>query len=106
MTTTPDPHDPRVQERLTELQGRIRHSYPAATFTVAHGDDPEGLYLTATVDVEDLDAVTALVLDRLIEIQVDEGLPIYVIPDQPPARVLARLREKAPRPVAALLPSV
>ena len=105
MTNVPELHDARVQERLAELRGRILGAYPAATFTVAHGDDPEGIYLTATVDVEDPDEVTALIIDRLIEIQVEEELPLYVIPVRPVERVLAQLRQKAPLPVAAVLPS-
>jgi hypothetical protein len=105
MNHVPDLQDPRVQARLAELQATIRRAYPTATFAVARGEDPEGIYLTATVDIEDLDEVTALVLDRLVEIQVDEALPVYMVPDQPPARVLAQLRAHALRPVVALLPA-
>ncbi len=105
MTHIPTLHDPQVQTRLAELRATISRTYPAATFTVARGEDPEGIYLTATVDVDDLDDVTELVLDRLIEIQVEEGLPLYMVPEQPTARARARLQERIARPVAALLPT-
>lgn len=97
--------DPRIRAALAELRGRITQHFPAATFAVSRGEDPPGVYLTPTVDVEDLDAVTAVVLDRLIELQVEEGLPVYVVPEWPLTRVRAYLRQKAAQLVEALLPS-
>jgi hypothetical protein len=55
--------------------------------------------------VEDLDAVIAVFLDRLIDMQVEQGLPVYVVPAQPIERVLTRLRRQAAQPVEALLPA-
>jgi len=42
-----------VQSALQELQGMIAQRYPSAAFAISRGDDPEGFYLTPTVDVED-----------------------------------------------------
>ena len=48
--------------------------------------------------------VIDLVGDRLVELQVNEGLPLYVTPLQPIERVVAQLREReAARPPAPLI---
>ena len=47
-----------------------------------------------TVDIADTDEVIDVVGDRLVELQVDEGLPIYVSPLRPIQRVIAELRER------------
>ena len=89
--------DPRVERALAELEGIIRGRYPDASFEVEHGrDDPRAIHLVATVDVEDRDNVVDLVIDRMMQIQIDEGLPIFVIPVRPPERVAA-FRQAAPR---------
>ena len=85
----PDSHTPRLgDERLlravAELKRLIRAREPTATFSVGRGQDPEGLYVYAVVDREDLDDVWDACRDRLLEMQVDERLPVYVIPTQPP----------------------
>ncbi len=67
--------DPRIERAVEELEGMIRRRYPAATFEVAPGEDPEGVYLWTTVDLEDTDPVLDVVMDRLLELEVDEGLP-------------------------------
>src|SRR5262245_53911896 len=81
---------PRVRRALDELEATIRRRYPQATFCVAHSpDDPTVIHLLATVDVDDTDAVLDVVVERLMELQIGEMLPIYVIPVRPPERVLA-----------------
>ncbi len=78
-------HDPRVASVVSELQAIIRARYPSALFAVSREEDPEGIYLTATVDVEDTDVIVDLVIDRLLAIQIEESLPVYVIPVRPTA---------------------
>lgn len=90
-------NDPRIQKALADLEGLIHRRYPAATFDVAPGEDPEGIYLTATVDVEDTDEVVDTIIDRLLEIQVEQRLPVYVIPVRPLSRVLEELQQPHPR---------
>ncbi|MBI4641324.1 MAG: hypothetical protein HY731_11550 [Candidatus Tectomicrobia bacterium] len=85
--------DLRIQSALVELQGIIQKEYPTATFQVANGDDPEGIYLMATVDVQDTEAVIDVFIDRLLELQVEERLPVYVIPLRPPERIAALHRK-------------
>src|SRR4051794_8387996 len=82
---------PGVREALDELQALIRRYYPGAKFRVTRGrDDPQAIHLVTTVDVEDLDAVLDVVVDRMMELQIAEGLPIFVIPVRTPERVAAR----------------
>ena len=58
--------------------------------------------MTATVDVEDRGEVVDVFLDRLVELQVDEGLPLYVVPARPTERNVAILRARArPAPIGA-----
>jgi hypothetical protein len=56
------------------------------------------------VDIADTDEVIALVGDRLLELQVDEGLPVYVTPLRPIARVVAELKEREPATPTSPLP--
>ena len=79
--------DPRVQAAVVELQALIQQHYPAATFQETLGEDPEGTYLMATVDVEDTDDVVDVYIERLLEFQVDDGLSVYIVPVRPLNRV-------------------
>jgi hypothetical protein len=72
----------------------ITARFPQASFVVEEGCDPEGIYLLATVDIADTDEVMAVVGDRLVALQVEEGLPLYVTPLRPITRILAQLRER------------
>lgn len=72
--------DPQMQRALAELRELIRQHYPTATFQITHGDDPEGTYLLAIVDVADPDAVVDVFIERLLEWQIEAELPVYVIP--------------------------
>lgn len=86
------PRNPRIRSAITELEGLITASYPKATFDVSKGEDPEGVYLTATVDTDDLTSVLEVVGDRLVDMQVEHGLPLYVVPSRPLTRVLDELQ--------------
>lgn len=82
---------PRIEHAIAELKGLIDRQYPNATFAVRAGEDPEGVYLVATVDVEDMGEVVDVFLDRLVDFQVDEELPVYVLAVRPLERNLAIL---------------
>ena len=85
----------RMHEAVTELQGTISRRYPSAHFSLSHPEDePTSLELTAVVDVDDPDEVLDAVIDRVVEFQVDEHLPIHVVPIRTPERVAAYLREQ------------
>jgi hypothetical protein len=95
---------PRMQEAVEELKRLITERFPQAVFVVEEGFDPEGIYLITTVDIADTDDVIAVVGDRLIELQVDEGLPLYVTPLRPINRVIAELRNRETATPPASLP--
>jgi hypothetical protein len=98
---------PRMEEAVHELEALITTRFSAATFVVEEGFDPEGVYLLPTVDVPDTDTVLAVVGDRLVELQVNEGLRVYVTPLRPIECVVAQLREReAVSPLASLPPQV
>lgn len=75
--------DPRVLAAIAEFERLISDRYPEATFEVMYGDDPDGIYLMATVDLEDTLQVLDTIMDRMLEVQIDEELPVYVIPIRP-----------------------
>jgi hypothetical protein len=92
--------DARAQGAVEELQGLIQQHYPAATFEVQRGqDDPEAIHLVTTVDLEDTDAVFDLVLDRMMDLQIEADVPVFVVPVRPPERVRALLEAAQVRSV-------
>lgn len=91
-TTCTPPLDMRTQRAVDELQELIQRHYPAAVFQVQRGqDDPEAIHLLAIVDIDDTDAIFDIVLNRMMEIQIEQEIPVFVIPLQPPDRVQAML---------------
>lgn len=83
----------RARGAIAELQYTIASQYPDATFELARApDDPQSIHLIATVDVDDPDEVGDLVIDRVVEMQAEEGIPIHVIPMRPLERVRASLQ--------------
>jgi hypothetical protein len=87
--------DERTRRALSELQDAIVLRYPTTTFEVSRGaDDPRSVHLIAIVDVDDPDEVGDLVLDRVIDLVADEGIPIHVIPVHTPERIAADREER------------
>jgi hypothetical protein len=85
---------PTLQHALSELRQLISTHFPGAAFQVGPGgDDLNGTYLVVTVDLDDPDEVTDLVIDRVVTLQVDHGLPIHVVPIRTPERT-AHLRRQ------------
>src|SRR5437867_97072 len=85
--------DSRTQGAFDELRQTIRQRYPKAQSMVTRSqDEPENIHLITMVDLDDTDEVLDLVLERLIELEVDERIPLYVIPVRTPARILAELK--------------
>jgi len=82
-----------MEKAVNELKGTIAKHFAQASFVIEEGFDPKGIYLVTTVDIADTDEVMDVIGDRLVELQVDEGLPLYVTPLRPMRRVLADLRE-------------
>jgi hypothetical protein len=85
--------DPQISSALDELRSLIRGRYPEAEFEVIRDvDDPVAFHLTTIVDVEDPDEVLDVVIERLLELQIEEGLPVHVIPLQPLARLAGEIQ--------------
>jgi hypothetical protein len=89
---------------VQELKRLITARFPQAAFVVEEGVDPEGIYLVTTVDIADTDEVIELVGDRLVALQVEEGLPVYVTPLRPIERVIAQLWEREAATPPSTLP--
>jgi hypothetical protein len=87
----------RIETAVEELRSLIAARYPTASFAVFEREDPHGVRLQATVDIDDTDEVMGLVMDALYDIQVERGLPVYVVTEQPLHRVAQQLRERGPR---------
>jgi len=81
--------DPRMQAAVTELLDLIRARYPSTTFTVGEFEGPDSVFMRAIVDVDDTDEVTEVFIDRMIDLQVEDGLSIYVVPVRTPERIAA-----------------
>jgi hypothetical protein len=73
--------DQRVRLALDELSSTILLRYPDAQFEVKRGgDDPASIYLLARVDIQETEDILDLVIDRLLELQIEEQIPIHVLP--------------------------
>ena len=69
-----------MQHAMAEAQARITAVYPETTFRLVEGEDPVGLYLDAYTDAEDAFAVLDLVSDWLVDLSVEAGVHLHVIP--------------------------
>ena len=78
--------DPRLVGAVQETKDLIWERCPTASFSVTHGEGPEGIYLTAVVDVD-------VFIERPLILQVEEELSLYVIPIKTRERV-ARAAER------------
>jgi hypothetical protein len=84
--------DERTRQAIHEVQGVIAARYPTTTFELTRAiDDPRSLHLLAVADVDDPDEVGDLVVDRVVALQVDEGIHLHVIPLRTPEPVQAAL---------------
>jgi hypothetical protein len=69
-----------MQHAIAEVEARILAVYPDATFRLVEGEDPIGLYLDAYTDAKDAFAVLDLVSDWLVDLSVNAGVHLHVIP--------------------------
>jgi hypothetical protein len=82
--------DQKTQAAIAELKTLIASRYPTATFELSPGvDEPGNIHLVTTVDLDEPTDVLDLVIDRAVDFQADEGVPVHVIPVRTPERVLA-----------------
>ncbi len=88
MTTLQTYSNPRMMAAIDEITGIIRSTYPDTTFTVDVDvvESQESVFVTAVVDVDDPDEVVDCFIDRVLALQIDEGLPLHVVPIRTPDR--------------------
>jgi len=72
--------DSRVRQHIEEFQHIIKEQFPEATFKTYPGQLPHHFFIKAYTDVDDEFEVLDLVGDQIIDILVDEGIRIHVIP--------------------------
>jgi len=95
--------DTTRQAAVEDLINMITAAFPTASFKVEPGvDEPDATHIIAEVDIDDADEVMDLVIDRLLEYQIDKGIPVYVIPTRTPERIAALLRQNGARQKAAV----
>ncbi len=73
-------NDPGYRETIEEIQGIILDHFPGTTFDVYLGEEPLGVYVEALVEVDDIDDVMDIYIDRLVDLKVERGLRLYVLP--------------------------
>jgi hypothetical protein len=94
-------------QALGELEQLISARYPDTVFEIGRGgDEPDGIYLTAIVDLDDPDEVMDLVIDHLLSFQVDNGLAIQVVPIRTQERVTAELARRSRYPHLPATPAL
>lgn len=94
-----DEEDVRVHQALAELQTTILSHHPTATFMIgACGESPDSTCLTVRVDLDDPDVVLDLVIERVLEFQMEDGLPLHVVPIRTPTRISAKQSMCPPEP--------
>ena len=74
------PWNEEIQHAIAEVEARIRAVHPKAAFRLFEEEDPIGLYLDAYTDAEDAFAVLDLVSDWLVDLSVNAGVHLHVIP--------------------------
>ena len=99
--------DERTRQAIDEVQGAISARYPTTTFELARSpDDPASIHLLAVADVDDPDEVGDLVVERVVALQVEEGIPLHVIPLRTPERIQAAREADRSRAMARPVRSV
>jgi len=74
--------------------------HPETTFSVGEPDEHGVVFVSDMVDVDDPDDVTAIFIDRLVDLLVEDGLPVYVVPVRTPAReAIERHRQQQARAI-------
>src|SRR5262245_41691278 len=85
--------NPRMVNAIEELKTMIRERYPDAQFEVTRDpDDSRSILLETIVDIDETEDVLDLVLNRVLDLQAEDRLPIHVIPMWPRERTIAEFK--------------
>ena len=98
---------PRLEAAVEELVCLIREVHPDASFEIHRGhEDRRDVFLDVSAPGADPESVLDLVMDRLLELQVEQHLPLWVVPLDPPTTGgRAPHRRVRASPAAATAPS-
>ena len=78
----------RVRDAVSELKATIVAQYPTARFELVRAvDDPKNYDLLVMVASADPDEVLDLVVDRVVEMRVEQSIPLHVLAVQPDDRL-------------------
>jgi len=92
----------RVKEAAEELKATIRATYPDAQFRLSRDPSQQRSWLLwATVDVDDPEKVSNLVVDLEVDMLSEEHIPIHVIVLEGEERLVRQLPEQASQPRSA-----
>jgi hypothetical protein len=72
--------EPAVRRHLDELCARLTRAFPDADFVVYEGHDPHGVYLAVISDADDGFDVLDAVVDRLVDLLLEDNVAIHVVP--------------------------
>jgi hypothetical protein len=84
-----------MEAAIAEMTERLTERFPSTTFEIYEGEDPDGIYLAAIIDTDDPEEATDLFRDRIVDLQVEESLPLFVIPERTPERTAVLLAREA-----------
>lgn len=97
-SATPEIDYQRIDPIIAEFKQTISEHFPGTEFEQYLGEDPDGVYLIAIVDLEDPDEVIDLIIDRLVDVQTEDRLPLHVAAVQTRARTEAALQANPRQP--------
>ena len=69
-----------MQRIIAEVEASILAVFPEAALRLVEGEDPIALYLDAYTDAEDAFAVLDLVSNWLVNLSVNAGVHLHVVP--------------------------
>ena len=86
--------EPPMRNAIAEIKALVRSKYPDAAFEVFPSSNVGGVYMRIIVDIDDPDDVTALIIDRVADLQIEDELPLYPVTVRPTRRVIAESTAK------------
>jgi hypothetical protein len=90
--------DEEAQALIEELKRLILTRHPEATFEVGPGgENPTAIFLRTYVDLDDPFEVLDEIGDRVLDIQIEQGIPLHVLPLRTPERERALRLSRAGR---------
>lgn len=87
--------DDRMQAAVDEMKHLIASNFPVVEFSVHQGEDLERVHLDVVLEMDETLEVLDLILGRMVELQIEEGLPLVVIPLPTLERNTALLKREA-----------